>query len=182
MKFIGTCNKKTVSVFVGMVALACILCAGTFTCRSCGPVSMVAQVLRARGARERLLCETDYQAVLDAGRELLRRFGEEPAVYVVNGGHRSPEVSEFPKAILDLAPESIKVTGDGYLIIEMFGNGMDHCGAFLYAEGFEKANPGLRLGDRMLIPGLWYYDDGYTYDPRYDKEVDKLIAKRRTRE
>jgi hypothetical protein len=49
-------------------------------------------------------------------------------------------------------------------------------GARAYSEDFVKANPHSRLGDRMLIEGLWYYDDQYVGDPGYDKVIDKIVA------
>jgi hypothetical protein len=164
---------KTVSVAIRSVAVACVLGAIALTCGPCA--SMIAQVWKAQQAKERLLCQTDYQALRDAGRELLRQLGGKDAVYRVSDQPQSPEVQQFPKVILDLAPQAILVDTDGHMVISMFANGFLHCSAHVYAEDFEKAHPGGMLGNRMLVEGLWYCDDEYVTDPHYDKVIDKLV-------
>jgi hypothetical protein len=170
-------RKKICSGILAVVAAACAICTMTLICRPL--VSTFAQAERAHRARERLLCETDYQTLLDAGRELLRQLGKEEAVYVVGDQPQSPVVRQFPKPILDLAPKAIRICDDGHMVIEMFGNGFYHCGAYVYSEDFESLHRGSRLGHRMLINGLWYYDDEYETDPKYGQVIDALIERGR---
>jgi hypothetical protein len=55
--------------------------------------------------------------------------------------------------------------------------GMDHFGVKIYPEDFKKPRDYFEYGDRELLPGLWYYDDGYLNNPEYDKRIDELIEK-----
>jgi hypothetical protein len=160
-------------VMIRVAMFTCVLLAVTLAGRSC--IAIFGEVEKGYQARDRLLCQTDYQVLLDACRDLLER--QEPGVYLVGDRPQSPVVLQFPRPILELAPESIRISHDGHMVIEMFGNGMYHCGAFTYPQRYEKANRGSTLGNRMLVEGLWYYDDQYNDDPGYGKVIDKLIEK-----
>jgi len=136
-----------------------------------------------RQARINLLCRTDHQALLEACRDLSIRVtsGElQPKRYYVYRPS-SPEVSTFPQAILDLEPSTVSIEGSGIVSVAVVG-GLDHCGVIFYPEGIEDqtAPPGVEsqpYGDRKLLDGLWYYDDGYQRDPHYDRKVDVWIKK-----
>ena len=55
--------------------------------------------------------------------------------------------------------------------MEMMG-GLDSFGVYAYPEGYEKPPHTTALGDKKLINGLWYYDDGYNVNPEeYDKQI-----------
>ena len=58
--------------------------------------------------------------------------------------------------------------------MEMHG-GMDHFGVRIYPEDFNEPDRYFKYVDRELLPGLWYYDDGYIHNPEYDKRIDTLI-------
>ena len=96
----------------------------------------------------RLLCETDHQA------------------------------SRFPKVILDLQPRYVHINenNSGRVGIPIF-EGFDHFGVNAYTEDYMESGPKHEYGDRELIPGLWYYDDGYIDDPEYDKKIEALMRK-----
>ena len=132
----------------------------------------------AQSRRALLLCKTDHQVLLKAGREILRQLPED---YLNTGGDRFagvmhlPKEIQIPKAIRDIRPRGIFVDYDGYLMLEMHG-GMDHFGVQIYPEDYEKPDRYFKYGDRELLPGLWYYDDGYLHNPEYDKRIDELIA------
>jgi len=126
-----------------------------------------------------LLCKTDHQALLDACRELSIRVARgdlRPGQYNVR--HNShPDVSGFPKPIIDLGPKCVTLGDYGVVRLEMMG-GFDHFGVSLYPDNYKKPPfVGFKLGDKELIPGLWYYDDGYEGNPRYQKKIDALIQK-----
>ena len=61
-------------------------------------------------------------------------------------------------------------------MLEMLG-GLVHFGVVAYTEDYQKPPfAGFKFGDRELIPGLWYYDDGYN-NPEYDKKFEALLQK-----
>jgi len=136
----------------------------------------------AQSRRALLLCNTDHQALLKAGREILSQVPKDRLNPQIDGIRYVGEIGvpkgvEIPQAILDLKPRGCLVSLDGYLTLEMHG-GMDHFGVRIYPEDFnEPEEPGgnFKYGDRELLPGLWYYDDGYLHNPEYDKRIDELI-------
>ena len=141
--------------------------------------------LRANKLREKLLCETDHQALLKAGREILNQVP--PIENKTKDGQRTSgylpfprEVKEMglPQTILKLKPHGVTINHDNYeiyLTIQMHG-GMDHFGVRIYPEDYKPPRHNFRGGNRELIPGLCYYDDGYSH-PEYGKRIDALIEK-----
>lgn len=124
----------------------------------------------------RLLSETDPQALLKACRELSRRVSAgdlEPNRYLVRYKPH-PEVSQFPQLILDLDPMFIETASDGRVGVGMLG-GFHHYGVTAYPENYEKPSQSFKFGDKKIIDGLWYYEDGY--NPRYDRKINALIKK-----
>jgi hypothetical protein len=137
-------------------------------------------VHQAQHRRVMLLCDPDHQALLKAGREILSEIPKDRFHPHSDGGIDSgifsvPEGIQIPQAIKDLKSGYV-VDYDGYLRIEMHG-GMDHFGVKIYPEDFKKPDDYFEYGDRELLPGLWYYDDGYLHNPEYDKRIDELIEK-----
>lgn len=129
--------------------------------------------------RVRLLYKTDHQALLGACRELSRRVSVgdlKPGKYLLSGSSRRKEVSQFPQPILDLGPINVFIDYDGRVMLEMAG-GLDHFGVSAYPEDYKKPPHTEKLGDKKLIPGLWYYDDGYRDNPEYEKIIEALRLK-----
>lgn len=138
--------------------------------------------------RVKLLCETDHQALLKAGREILSKIPKDRLNNPhADGGIFSSSLSvpkgiQIPQAIKDLKSSYVVdyVVYDSYLSIylslEMHG-GMDHFGVKIYPEDFKKPHDYFEYGDRELLPGLWYYDIGYREVTEYDKRIDELIEK-----
>ncbi len=125
-------------------------------------------------AKRRLLCETDHQALLDACRELTRqvRSGQLEA-----GVYGAPEMLRFPEPIPTLRPKFVTLDRDGVVMIEM-GFGMWPLGVQTYPEDYPKYPPPFRYGDRELVKGLWYYEDGYSLHPKeYDRRIDQLLGR-----
>jgi hypothetical protein len=114
---------------------------------------------------------------LEACRELMRddELMKPGMRYPVRGAKRRPEISRFPQPILDLEP-SVVCIGDTveYVRLEMAG-GTNHFGVRAYPENFQKPFSNFEYGDKELIPGLWYYDDGYNHNPEYGKKIEDLI-------
>ncbi len=127
----------------------------------------------------RLLCNTDHRALLEACRELseLTARGDlKPGRYRIYMDP-DPEASRFPKPLLDLNPSYVYIDENdcGRVMVEMLG-GLGHLGVQAYTENYKKPS-WAEYGDRELIPGLWYYDDGYNDNPEYNKKIDALIQK-----
>jgi hypothetical protein len=131
-----------------------------------------------RQLKLRLLCETDYQTLLDACRELSKRANKgdlEYGRYNIRI-HPDPEASQFPQLILKLTPNYVFINKDGRVIVEMLG-GLIHFGVYAYPENYKYEGPINSFGDKELIHGLWYYDDGYQETPDYGKKIDAFIEK-----
>ena len=63
-------------------------------------------------------------------------------------------------------------------MVEMHA-GFHHYGVIAYPENFEKPSDSFQYGDKEIIEGLWYYEDGY--NPRYNKWIEKMIQKGKMR-
>ncbi len=51
-------------------------------------------------------------------------------------------------------------------------------GVIAYPQDFKPPYAGFKYGgNRMLIEGLWYFDNEYATDPEYDKVIVKLIER-----
>ena len=140
-----------------------------------------------------LLCDTDHQALLKAGREILSKVPKDPlGINPSPGGIRHlgefkfnvPEEVEIPQAIRNLKPHVCLINYDDYLTLEMHGGWdhikreMSHFGVNIYPEDFEEpevSGGNFKHGDRELLTGLWYYDEGYIRNPEFDKIIEKLI-------
>jgi hypothetical protein len=130
----------------------------------------------------RLLCETDHKVLLEACRELSGRAGRgdlKPGRYNVRRD-RHPKASRFPQPILDLNPSYVYIdeNDSGRVMVEMHG-GLLHFGVQAYTEDYEKPFLSFEYGDKELIDGLWYYDDGYLNNPEHDKRIEALLQKRK---
>jgi len=133
------------------------------------PLTMYS-VHEAKGRQVVLLYKTDHQDLLRACRELSARCkaGDlKPGQYNVLW-NPAPEAKSFPKAILAIPPSHVIIDKDGWVMVAIIG-GMAHCGVVVYPEGNQKG-----LGDKELVPGLWYYDDGYHEVPDYEKHIQSL--------
>jgi hypothetical protein len=134
---------------------------------------------RAQRIRIRLLYRTDHKSLLLACRELSKKKAagvlESQMYNVLFDPH--PESSKFPAAILELEPNYVFVDNDGRIMVEMLG-GLDHFGVNAYPEDYKKSSDAEKLGDKKLLDGLWYYDDGYLAHPEdYDKQIESLRPK-----
>ncbi len=131
----------------------------------------------------RLLCETDHPALLKACREISRMVAKKELKkykYKVRE-NPDPEISSFPQVIIDLEPTYIDIDPKGRVTVELCG-GFDHYGVNVYTEDFKPPVSNFYYGGRELVPGLWYYDDGYFNNPEYDKTIGALIQKGKTRQ
>ena len=130
------------------------------------------------GKRKDLLCDTDYDAILQASRQILAetRAGRlKPGWYEFKRHPRSPEISQFPKVIRDLSPTRIIIEYEGSLMIQ-FGGGPDSFGLRAYPENFSGTLPNSGNGARRLIEGLWYCDQDYRdIHAAYKRKIDAWI-------
>ena len=129
------------------------------------------------GMKVRLLCKTDYQALLEACNELSKQVAKgnlKPGKYKVLISP-DPQVSQFARPILELKPSYVYIDEDsGRVLIEMV-DGLIHFGVCAYPEDFEVPFRGFEYGYKELIPRLWYYDYRYRENTQYEKIIDALI-------
>lgn len=144
---------------------------------------LMGHVQKDRQKKVRLLSETDHQALLEACREISREIfaGNLPPNRYFIHPEPAPEISLFPQLILDLEPMFIETKSDGRVRVGMQG-GWHHYGVVAYPVNFEKPSEYFKYKDKKIIDGLWYYEDGYEDNPRYQKKIEKLIQKGKTRQ
>lgn len=139
---------------------------------------MIAEVKKERQKTVRLLSETDHQALLEACRKLSREIDQgnllAPYRYLV-GFEPSPEITRFPQVILDLEPLFVDTWPDGRIGVGMSG-GIYHYGVRAYPENYKKPSDDFEFGDKKIIDGLWYYEDGYN-----PKRIESLLKKGKRR-
>jgi hypothetical protein len=133
---------------------------------------------RAHRGRDRLFFETDYEELLAACRDLLRRTaaGElEGKQYFVHLGNRDPETLSFPRVILDLEPSFIIIdTVNHGLVWIALMPGPDSFGVVAALEGWEGK------GEVRLVDGLWYFDGDYSEEsPEYREGINAKIEEGR---
>lgn len=172
--------KVALGIIVPIMLLGLVVYYFLFLSRS----TFVLEILWDHGIRQAqrrrvlLLCNTDHQALLNAGREILSqvpkdRLNPRPGGPRILGEFGVPEGVQIPQAIRDLKCGCL-ISYDGYVTLEMHG-GMDHFGVRIYPEDYKEPDRYFKYGDREFLTGLWYYDDGYVNNPEYDKRIEKLI-------
>ncbi|MHC4116984.1 MAG: hypothetical protein ACYSWO_05705 [Planctomycetota bacterium] len=129
--------------------------------------------------RVRLLFQTDHEALLQAGREILRMRPKDLMKYVIGrpihiDGIPVPRGVPIPRVIRKLRPRAVLINLDGYIVLHM-RKGTANFGVKIYPEGFKRPRRPFRYGHRQLLPGLWYYDYRYKRDPAYNKKIDEII-------
>jgi hypothetical protein len=177
-------SKKVVSIII--IAVIIVIALSFALPISLSPwtkVHLRFGIQRAKRGQVRLLCETDHAALLEACNELSRQAARgdlKPGSYNVRHD-RHREARRFPQPILDLAPSYVYIDENdtGRVMVEMLG-GLGHFGVEAYTEDYQKPSFA-KLGDRELIPRLWYYDDGYDHNPEWDKVIDRLIEKHKVK-
>ena len=179
---IGKLGKRMVLAIA--VAIAAIVVVTLIVCFVCpwyaNPIYWIQSIHQAQQRRVLLLCKTDHQALLKAGREILSHESVKKRLrdgHGIAGDFHIPREMQIPQAILVLQPRTVLISYSGYLIIEMHG-GMDHFGVRIYPEGVNEPHP-LFHGGRKLLEGLVYYDEGYSSNPEYDKRIEALLQKRK---
>ena len=134
----------------------------------------------AQQRRVLLLYHTDHEALLKAGREILRQGPKDPMNYRPRGpihilGFPVPRGVRIPKVVRKLRPHATLINFDGYVVLQM-EEGIMGFGVKIYPEGYKKPpNRYYGYGNRELLPGLWYYDDKYGQIPGYGKKIDEVI-------
>jgi len=175
MKMKG-CKKVTLLIIIILTIL--IVCLALFSLWSLVLIhySTTSGIKQIEEKTVRLMYETDHKALLLAGRKVLEesRIGkwEQQKQYIISTDD-DPNITNLPKIILDLNPSYIVIYDEDSMSIEMMG-GMHHFGVRIYREHFEKPSGFFEFGDKQLLDGLWYYDEGYQEDPNYDEFIESL--------
>lgn len=161
-------GRVSVAIVMGIVAAAVLLAVVYWKFPFAGGA--------AAETRARLVHQTDHQALLEACRKVMQESGsgkwEQGRSYSFRPDPDS-KASGFPEAIRALNPSSIVIYDANFLFIEVMG-GVPYHGVRAYSKDFE--DPGYR-GDKKLIEGLWYYDDGYGIEENFEKTIESLKPK-----
>jgi len=166
-----------------LIALGLTLITGLSLYKLYSPELGVAEfVLREKikRTRMRLLCKMDHHVLLEACRDLSKQMAAgklSPGDYSIRHRQRPPEISGFPKCILDVEASDVVLHKDGHVTLEINFSRLGRFGVEAYPDDYEKPFTDFRYGDRELIPGLWYYDEGYVNNPNYDNMIKALIQK-----
>jgi hypothetical protein len=120
-----------------------------------------------------LLYKTDHSALLVACRKLIKDKHEgkwQEGRYNVNFKPH-PDAAKLPETILKLKPTWVWINNER-VMIEMLG-GLGHFGVHAFSKGFPEAEQ-KKYGDKKLLDGLWYYDDGYRKATNYEQYIESL--------
>lgn len=173
-------TRKKIGIVIGITGLVAIALMVAVACvwhrEIIGTVLIRYAMSQSQQRRVLLLCKTDHEDLLKAGREILSHGQVKKRLRQgqgIAGNFHIPTGVQIPQAILDLQPQTVLIDDSGYLLIEMHG-GTDHFGVRIYPEGVNESRP-LFHGGRKLLEGLVYYDEGYSFNTEYDKVIDKLI-------
>jgi len=127
--------------------------------------------------QEQVLCKTDHQALLEACRTLSKQVLAENPISEWVADYMIVPDSELSKytVIRDIGAHQVTVSDVGIVTISAGGT-MWHFGVRAYPECFK---PSYNDKEKELVPGLWYYDDRYNRYKDYDKDIERLLQKRR---
>jgi len=131
-------------------------------------IAVWSDVHRSNRARVQLLYRTDHVALLAACRAVMtnrHKFARDPKWHGADDPQQSfidPRDTKVPAVIVGLKPRDI-IASDGKLELELHG-GFDHYGVIALSEQAARTETNGFSGPFRLIPGLWYYDEGLTYD------------------
>jgi hypothetical protein len=118
-----------------------------------------------------LLYRTDHATLLDECRKLIKesREGKWPEECYYVSFKPQPDSAKLPEIILNLNPTWVSI-GNERVMIEMHG-GLDHFGVRYFSKRFSEVE---QYGNKKLLDGLWYYDDGYRKVTNYDQHIESL--------
>lgn len=129
-----------------------------------------------RHNRRQLFFHTDYQALLEACRELSARLasGELEARRYAVRPEDGQHWLELPPVIMQLDPSFVDIDDRGRISIDL-GRFISRFGVTAYPEDYVAPFASFAYGSRELIPGLWYYDPDYELNAEYRKKIDAMI-------
>ncbi len=118
------------------------------------PLTKVSRELEKKREEQKiqLLCNTEYQALLQACRDLSKKVesGElEANIYYISNSIHQPVVSRFSPLILNLDPAYVVLDGNGCVIIAI-----SRFGVRAYSEDYTKPRPDFEYGDKILQLGI----------------------------
>ncbi len=134
-------------------------------------------MINENNAQKRLLCETNYNLLLETCRKLPKPIQNQGRSYYSAKSISSNLPQGFSgEVILNLKPERVYLDENGCVSIA-FGHTFWHFGIRAYPKDFNGPLPSGVYGDRELIPGLWYYDELYQSNQNYSDVIDRLVKK-----
>jgi len=168
-------STKALLIIVVALVVFCVLFHGKFSL----PVFNDTPEHFDQQRRVMLLYHTDYEALLEAGREVLQQAPKDirvrPSVPYHIDGFPVPRSLRIPKIIRKLRPHATLINFNRFLVLQMH-TGFGDFGLRIYPEGFEAPDRRyFRYGSRLLIHGLWYFDSEYENRPGYQKWIDQIM-------
>lgn len=135
-----------------------------------------------RYSRKKILYETDYRKLLEAGREVLSKAQIDEVMWM--GDHKQtfyklPKDIKIPKIIRRLSlfgSPIVRVSDDYYALSIAINNRVSCVGVTIYPKDFNEPENKFNNDNKELLPGLWYFDEEYNYDPNgYDKVINSIM-------
>ena len=175
-------EQKKTALGIAILVVTVTLLVGILVFPQRGPFSRIFKPRGMNLAQQRrilLLYHTDHEALLKAGRQVLSQGPKDPMNYMHYGpqhidGFPVPRRVRIQKVIRKLRPHASLINRNGYVVLQMQG-GLADFGVRIYPEGFKGRRYYFTCGNRELLPGLEYYDDGYLHIPQYDKRIETII-------
>jgi len=163
-------SGKIRSIIFGIGIIITLICVGTISF-----VYLCSKKVEKR--RIHLLCETNWQILLDACRDISKQVAKgslKPGTYFVRSRNPSSEIFRFPYILKDINPIYIQIDPQGWVLLEM--TGIENSGVVAYPD--DTRDKYSFRGDVELIPGLWYHDAEYSDEyPNWKKKINALISK-----
>jgi hypothetical protein len=172
-------NTAVLLIFIFVVIISFVAIMGRRSRKIYGTGSEKFAIQR----RIRLLCHTDHEELLEAGREILSQGPKDLKNYRYYGpmhidGFPVPRNVRIPKVVKKLRPHAVLINYSGYVVLQMQGSTSDF-GVRIYPENFKGKTHYFTPGKKELLPGLEYYDYKYRHIPQYDKVLDYVIQNKK---
>jgi hypothetical protein len=182
-------NKKSKILIVLLITIPVVIVIGLYSYVYIGLLYFGPSKTDLDNNRRKIIYEIDHNKLIEACRKLMSEAMEGKwdagEYYLRDIEDRSVvyknKVEKMPQEIIELEPAYILITEDK-VRIEMHG-GIVHFGITVsYSNNLEPKGYEKYFGNKQLIEGLWYYDDGFQKDPNFAEYLESLRPKSKSTE